>query len=169
MKLLHALIVFILLGIPLEALAQTACPQGVPPGDPRCGPGGSGGGGWDLPAGKVYTRWKSTWGAIAEDGVAAVFGASTGEPSRRAASRAAVDHCKQKGGKACKLTLAFKNSCVVLADPVELLPVMNGISQSAETIEAATKMGLAACSKANGGHACKIIYSNCTAPNLIHE
>lgn len=169
MKLLGVLIICIPLGLSFEVVAQTACPQGVSPGDPRCGPGGSGGGGWDLPAGKVYTRWKSTWGAIAEDGAVAVFGASTGEPSRRAASRAAIAHCKEKGGKACKPTLTFKNSCVVLTDPVELLPVMNGISQSAETIESASRMGLAACSKANSGHACKIIYSNCTQPYLIYE
>lgn len=41
----RAMIFAILLMLSMVSYAQTACPQGVGPGDPRCGPGGSGGGG----------------------------------------------------------------------------------------------------------------------------
>jgi hypothetical protein len=163
-------ILLFLLIFPLESYAQTACPQGVAPGDPRCGPGGGGGGGWDLPAGKVYTRWKSTWGAMVEDTATGNVGTSTGQSSRRKAVREALAKCKAMGaGLECKYIYTYTNSCAVVAEPIEVLRNSVSAYQNGETVEAASKLAIAGCSVRNGGRACQVYYSNCTAPILIRE
>lgn len=166
----RAMIFAILLMLSMVSYAQTACPQGVGPGDPRCGPGGSGGGGWDLPAGKIYTRWKATWGASAEDTNSGNVGTSTGLFSRGDARREAVAKCKAMGGLECKFIFTHKNSCAVVAEVVDDLKVPSAPTyQSAPTIEVASKLAIEGCSRRNGGRTCQIGYQQCTAPVLIHE
>ena len=159
----------LLLIFSIPSYAQTACPQGVGPGDPRCGPGGGVGGGWDLPAGKVYTRWKTTWGALAEDTAAGKVGTSTGHFSRGDARREAVGKCKAIGGSECKLIFTYKNSCAAVADPVDAVNSPMSVVQAAPTIEDASRRALEICSSKNGGGTCQVNYRNCTAPVLIHE
>lgn len=149
--------------------AQTACPQGVGPGDPRCGPAGGGGGGWDLPAGKVYTRWKSTWGAMVGDNATGNVGTSTGQSSRRKAVREARDKCKASGGLECKFVYTYMNACAVVAEPIEALKNPIATYLDGETVEAASKLAIADCSVKNAGRSCEVTYSNCTAPILIRE
>ncbi|WP_260619066.1 DUF4189 domain-containing protein [Pseudoxanthomonas mexicana] len=154
----------------MASYAQTACPQGVGPGDPRCGPGGGGGGGWDLPAGKVYTRWKTTWGALAEDTATGKIGTSTGEFSRRRATREAVANCKAMGGLECKFIFTYKNSCAVVAQVADdPSPSMISTYQSAPTLEVASKLAIDGCSRKNEGRACQVNYKDCTPPVLIYE
>ena len=159
----------VLLVFSMASYAQTACPQGVGPGDPRCGPGGGGGGGWDLPAGKVYTRWKATWGALAADAITGNVGTSTGQFSRRHATREAVAKCKSMGGSECKFIFTYKNSCAAVAEVVEVLKSPIVAYQTGATIEEASKVALEVCSSKNAGRACQVNYTNCTAPILIYE
>ncbi len=162
-------VLLFLLIFSMESYAQTACPQGVAPGDPRCGSSGGGGGGWDLPAGKIYTRWKSTWGAMVGDDATGNVGTSTGQSSRRKAEREARAKCKASGGLECKFVYTYMNSCAVVAEPIEVLKDSVSAYQNGETVEAASKLAIAGCSVRNGGRACQVYYSNCTAPILIRE
>ena len=162
-------VLLFLLVFSMDSYAQTACPQGVGPGDPRCGPGGVGGGGWDLPAGKTYTRWKSTWGAMVGDSATGNVGTSTGQSSRRKAEREARGKCKASGGLECKFVYTYMNSCAVVAEPIEMLKNPVATYLDGETVEAASRLAIADCSGKNGGRSCQMTYSNCTAPILIRE
>lgn len=166
---MRTLICLILLMFSIESYAQTACPQGVGPGDPRCGPGGSGGGGWDLPAGKIYTRWKATWGALVADAVTGNVGTSTGQFSRRRATREAVAKCRSMGGSECGFTFTYTNSCVAVAEVNETLKAPVVAYQTGATIDEASKVALDVCSTKNGGRECRVNYTKCTAPVLIRE
>lgn len=154
---------FLILGMMVtwSALAQTACPQGVSPGDPRCGSSSGG-----LAIEPVYVpkmRWKSTWGGFASDAEGSVIGTSTGQSSKSAANRAAMKRCQELGGKECSVALTYKNQCAVIADPI-----IDGSGLrtfiGASSVEEATALAIEDCGKQNPGMSCKIIYSNCTAP-----
>lgn len=144
-----------------QASAQMACPQGVTPGSSQCLPTG----GTAAPPPRS-PRWVLTWGAMAEDQKSSVVGTSSGELSRGAAQRAAVKKCEAMGGVGCKAVYSYKNTCAVIAEPVALLERMNGYYQNGHTIEEATRLVIPQCRDGNGGHECRIIYSNCTSPVL---
>jgi hypothetical protein len=154
-----------LLGASVSAYAQTACPQGVSPGDPRCGPGG---GGWlpPPPSSEPSMHWKKTWGAIAmSSGGTGEVGTSVGKTSKREATREAVSKCEALGGRECKLALAYKNQCAVVA-----WPSVTGVSVaavSAASIEEASNLALSDCNTSGG--ACKIVYSDCTPPIPVYD
>lgn len=150
-------------GTVAEALAQMACPQGVTPGSSQCLPTGAGATSGPPPP---RARWIQTWGAMAEDSLSSKVGTSTGESSRRAAQKAAVRKCESMGGRGCKAVFSYRNTCAVIAEPTELLQMMVGHYQDAPTIEEASRLVLPRCREGNGGHECRIIYSNCTAPIL---
>ncbi|SDQ36627.1 protein of unknown function [Pseudoxanthomonas sp. CF385] len=156
------LLVFLVLGLlAAPAIAQTGCPQGVSPGDPRCGPSSGG-----LSIEPVYVpkmRWKSTWGGFASDAEGAVIGTSTAQSSKSAASRAAVKRCQELGGKECSVALTYKNQCAVVADPIEQESGLRTFL-GASSIDEATVLAIGKCVERNPGTTCKIIYSNCTAP-----
>lgn len=112
--------------------------------------------------------WKLTWGAIVLDN-ATGYATSTDQRSRRAAERKAMKKCRSIGGKACKIVMYYENQCASIADPVADLEMMTSISHSGLSIEEANDGALQMCAEANGGHACKIIYSNCTKPYLVYD
>lgn len=157
------LLIFLLLSLmaATPVVAQTACPQGVSPGDPRCGSSSGG-----LSIEPVYVpkmRWKSTWGGFASDAEGAVIGTSTAQSSKSAASRAAVKRCQELGGKECSVALVYKDQCAVIADPVVEVTGLRTFL-GASSIDEATALALEKCGQRNPGMTCKIIYSNCTAP-----
>lgn len=164
-RLLRLLSLFLLLGslAAVPAKAQMACPQGVTPGSSQCLPTGTGATSRPPPP---RARWIQTWGAMAEDGLSSKVGTSTGESSRRAAQKAAVRKCESMGGRGCKAVFSYRNTCAVIAEPNELLQMMVGHYQDAQTIEEATRLVLPRCREGNGGHECRIIYSNCAEPIL---
>lgn len=106
-----------------SVLAQTACPVGVPPGDPRCGPSPT----WhpnspaseaeSAPEARVIERWEvldHRFGAIALD-PAGFYGASHGETSQREADAQAISNCEAKGGTSCRVIGSHRNGCSTLA------------------------------------------------------
>lgn len=161
-----------LLSMSTVVWAQTACPQGVHPGDPRCGPSGGGGGGWDLPDSQPTARWKLTWGAIAMSVAGSgEVGTATGKSSKREAIREAIGKCEVLGGGICKSKLTYRNQCVAIAWASENGKSVGGASvvQAGPSIEVATELAIPACSAMQRGRECIIAYSNCTAPVLIYE
>ncbi|WP_425504905.1 DUF4189 domain-containing protein [Pseudoxanthomonas japonensis] len=143
--------------------AQMACPQGVTPGSAQCLP--SGPGATPPPAGP---RWRSTWGAFANDSQVAVTGSSSGQLTRWGANRAAKAKCKSMGGQECKIILAFKNQCAVVAEPIEDLPLYRLVHRPGLTVEEASSVALSECASLNQGHACKVIFSICSNPIRVN-
>lgn len=169
---MKALVLLGLLAIPvsLPALAQTECPQGVSPGDPRCGPGG-GNGIWTAPPEHTpEARWRKTWGAIANDSSVGIVGMATGQRSRRAATRSAISHCRSKGGRDCEVALYYENQCAAIGVRAEDTgePMMVSF-QAGLTVEEASARALQECTQTNGGQACRIFYSDCTGPVVVVE
>lgn len=151
--------------VALTANAQTACPQGVTPGSSQCLPTGSGATQAPSPP---PPRWKTTWGAFASDAEVAVTGTSSDQPSRRAAGKAAMAKCQSMGGQDCKITLVYENQCAVIAEPVANLGSFRPMHSRGPTVDVASSIALRECASTNQGHACKVIYSNCTRPVLVH-
>lgn len=145
------------------AFGQTACPHGVTPGSSQCLPSGAGAASVPPPP---RARWIQTWGAMAEDARSSKVGTASGEMSRRAAERAAVKKCESMGGTGCRPVFAYRNTCAVIAEPVDLLQMMVGYYQHAPTVEEATRLVLPRCRIGNDGHECRVVYSNCTSPIL---
>lgn len=57
--------IFVFLFLANNAYAQTACPNGVAPGSPQCGPdSGTSRGEIPLPPPQPTGEWIKTWGAI---------------------------------------------------------------------------------------------------------
>lgn len=108
----------------ISAVAQTACPAGVPPGDPRCGPSPN----WhpgqtqeqavtQPPAPRVVERWEvhdDRYGAVAID-ANGPYGMSFDHDSKEAASSAALTLCQRRGGRYCRVLGDFKNLCSTYA------------------------------------------------------
>lgn len=153
-----------LLGGPTAA--QTACPQGVPPGDPRCGPSPS----WHQrpttperePAPRIVIRerfqvWEDRFGAIARD-VDGPAGISEGQRTKDDAERAAVDDCVGRGGdrRRCRVAYEYSNACVVYAWG-------GGFDQyaSGPDPEDNEQRALARCAE-RSGTSCRVVYSGCS-------
>ncbi|MBT2245822.1 DUF4189 domain-containing protein [Sphingobium sp. BHU LFT2] len=131
------------------AAAQTACPGGVSPGDPRCGPGG-GNGLWTAPP-EYQPRWryKNRFGAYAfgftKEG--RVLGIATGRKTRGGAEKAAIEHCQAQGGSDCQMIVWFGNNCSALAYPVDKGAYTYFDSDGGSERDAATKAVRACASK----------------------
>lgn len=120
-------------------LAQTACPVGVPPGDPRCGPSPAHHGEPSAPRGMLLPEVPRQWGfgenhgAVVRHDEAAAPWLASGFPSYRAARRAAKDACTQVMGRGCKVALEVKNALVAIAvrDDGRYFPVAGSNEETA--------------------------------------
>ncbi|PZQ28045.1 MAG: hypothetical protein DI562_12125 [Stenotrophomonas acidaminiphila] len=84
------------------------------------------------------------------------------------ANRAAKAKCKSMGGQECKIILAFKNQCAVVAEPIEDLPLYRLVHRPGLTVEEASSVALSECASLNQGHACKVIFSICSNPIRVN-
>ena len=146
-----------------HAGAQTRCPGGVAAGSVLCQPdlpqAGSGSGRTVV---KIVGHWDKTWGAIA-DSPNLIGGVSTGELSKRAAEKRALEACEERGGRSCVVSFTYFNQCMALINP-QILGTSN-FAQTAGSIELASELGLKYCrEKAGPGASCKVVYSDCTMP-----
>ena len=158
-----ALVVSVITCFAAEAPAQTACPYGAIPGSALCLPDEV----EAAPEAQRQPRWKLTWGAMAEDPATGYVGTTTGQPSKRAARRAALAQCKAMGGQQCRPVLEYEHQCAVAAEPIDTSSGSSAVYRAGATIEAATLAALPLCSEHNGGRDCQVNYSNCTAPVLV--
>ena len=145
-----------------SASAQMACPQGVTPGSSRCLPSGVSAGQAPPPP----PRWRTTWGAMVEDEENGYVGTSVGQFTKAAARSEAKRKCVAMGGINCKLAYEYKNSCAVVAEPIDAAGRSIAYYQNGENVEEATSLAIPKCAALNG-RPCKVNYSNCSRPVLI--
>ncbi|WP_343229506.1 DUF4189 domain-containing protein [uncultured Xanthomonas sp.] len=138
------------------ALAQTACPSGVAPGSPQCGPSP---GGEDGSA-RLTGEWIKTWGAIARASSGDV-GSSTGRFSESDAEAGALERCAGLGNSDCKVVFTYRNQCVAVVQG----PDGTGVGKivSGATVSAAKKEALRRCKEASGSE-CTVIGTDCSKP-----
>lgn len=138
------------------ATAQTACPMGVSPGDPRCGPSPSATGQNPL-AHVPQVNWDTRWGAIAADGISGSLGTSVNMKSRRKAQKEALSKCREQGGSKCAIDITYYNQCAVM-----VLGDKKYNTASAATINEATELGMRGCQESNSD--CRVYYADCSWP-----
>lgn len=174
----RCLLILSLLCFSAWAHAEQGCPPGFTlnasgnPGGPMCIPiPGYGTANNTAPPPVRAPRWKLTWGAIALDETTGDFGETVGHFSRGKAKRDALARCSRLGSKNCKLSLAYKNQCAVIAWASDNEKSVGGaaIVQGGPSIEVAAQIAIPACRTKRGGGECSIIYSNCTSPVLVQD
>ncbi|MFD1296297.1 DUF4189 domain-containing protein [Lysobacter gummosus] len=108
----------------------------------------------------VTERWEDRWGAFALD-METGLGVAKNMRSKRAAQNAAMAECKRKGGKGCRIELAYYNQCGVMVAGQSSLNVA-----AAATVERGTEIGMELCGKAGDG-GCALYFSDCSPPVLV--
>ena len=98
------------------------------------------------------------WGAIVIDPEAkdGGVGVSTDQPTRALAEAIAMRRCLDTGGgQTCAVQVSYDNQCAVVAWGDHYFTTAN-----AETLDDASRLGLAACARHTDN--CRILYGNCT-------
>lgn len=138
-----------------EAFGQTACPAGVAPGSPQCGPdSGTSRGDIPTPPPRPTGEWIKTWGAVATSG-SGDAGVSSGRRTKEQAENDAIASCEGLGSGSCRVSMAFFNQCVAAADSGQ----GQGSMFSAASIEEASRSAIKQCEKIQGVIA-KLHYQN---------
>lgn len=71
------------------------------------------------------------------------------------------------GGVNCKPAYEYKNSCAVVAEPVDAADKSIAYYQNGKDVGEASNLGLSRCAAVNG-RACEVNYSNCSHPVLVN-
>ncbi|MCC5045472.1 MULTISPECIES: DUF4189 domain-containing protein [Xanthomonas] len=141
------------------AFGQTACPNGVAPGSPQCGPdSGTSRGEIASPPPRPTGEWIKTWGAIAGSDSTGESGAVVGKLSQEDAKNSALYQCSLGGASDCEVDFVYKNQCAALVSSDT-----RGFSQASATKERAVDLATSRCEK-SGGKDCKLMYSGCSDP-----
>lgn len=161
------LIVGALLIVSGAALSQMTpqMQQQLPPSDPSSSQYGSvylpGHGVGDTVQPGSKQRWEDRWGAIAADsGASTVFGIVTNMPNERAAQKAAVSECENRGGVDCKAGFTYRSQCAAIAASTKQTFV-----QGAAYEEDAKRMAMGSCVAT--GEQCWVYYSGCSLPERV--
>ena len=101
--------------------------------------------------------WQKTWGAIAPSSVGGVLGTAVGAGSKREAKRLALADCQAKGGRSCRVDVAYQNQCVSMVTGDKTYSWARAAS-----VAQATKLAMDDCNKDN--ESCDIYYFACTEP-----
>lgn len=160
MRLMLCLILTLVFVAPTVTYGQT-CPHGYMPL-------GGGQAGWSgcAPIGNAAQppdpgpEWATRWGAIAVDPSRSAWGFFDGAPSKRRASKAAVDSCKKNGGKKCKIYIAYYNQCGALASGDNRITTF-GAPES----EQAEREAIRSCSEKTEN--CGVVHSGCSYPQQV--
>ncbi|APP74566.1 DUF4189 domain-containing protein [Xanthomonas vesicatoria] len=157
MKNIFLILIVLLLGLPLAAFAQTACPVGVAPGSPQCGPDSGTSRANEAPP-QPTGEWIKTWGAIAGSDSTGEAGTAANKISQTEAEEAAIRQCEIGGAGDCKIDLVYRNQCAALVSGDS-----GSFFQASPTEQRAIEIAKRKCAK-NGGGSCKVVYSECTSP-----
>ena len=102
--------------------------------------------------------WATRWGAIAvTDGA---FGTSSGQRSKRAAKKLAMQECKAKGGSKCAVKMFFYNQCAALA-----WGDARYVAYRTSHLDEAETNAVEDCNRQTAN--CKIFYSSCSYAERI--
>ncbi|MCC8556294.1 DUF4189 domain-containing protein [Xanthomonas hortorum] len=154
------LFLLLLLIVPYAAFGQTACPNGVAPGSPQCGPdSGTSRGDIVGPSPRPTGEWIKTWGAIAGSDSTGESGAVVGKLTREEAEKGAIRQCSQGGAIDCKVDLAYKNQCAALVG-TSGRSFIEGASSEKKAVEGSMRD----CSRYENDGSCKLLYSGCSDP-----
>ena len=159
------LAVVFICGIFQSAHAQTACPIGVAPGSPQCGPSPASHQSTPstqaAPETRSYPtgRWISMWGAIAIDNKVGDLGAVSNRPSKAEAEREAKIKCESNGATECVILAVNANNCSVVAWPSA--PGGKIVAMAEKTIQDASRIALNKCASTSNAK-CEIVYSGCS-------
>ncbi|PPU70537.1 hypothetical protein XcuCFBP2542_18605 [Xanthomonas cucurbitae] len=138
---------------------QTACPSGVAPGSPQCGPdSGTSRGDIPTPAPRPTGEWIKTWGAIAHSNSTGEAGSAVGKLSESEAKDVAIRQCAIGGANDCSVKLVYKNQCAAL-----VASKSQSFFESSASEEESISSGLDACKKSKVG-GCRVVYSECSEP-----
>ncbi|ATS21688.1 DUF4189 domain-containing protein [Xanthomonas phaseoli pv. phaseoli] len=141
------------------ASAQTACPVGVSPGSPQCGPdSGTSRGDAAASPPRPTGEWIKTWGAIARSNSTGEAGSAVGKFSEGEAEQAAIRQCALGGAGDCEVRLSYQNQCAALVSSQS-----RSFYQSSATEKNAIQLAVKACEATNSG-SCKVAYSECSKP-----
>ncbi|WP_274508133.1 DUF4189 domain-containing protein [Xanthomonas campestris] len=146
--------------LPIVSVAQTACPVGVVPGSPQCGPDSGTSRGDSVAPPQPTGRWIKTWGAVVGSDEGKQGWTSTGKLNEEAAKQDALQKCFATGVHDCRVDMAYFNQCVAIAMPV------NGGSSSIVTgkdEQVASGVALDRCKKKSAS-TCSIFFTECTEP-----
>ncbi|MCL1501274.1 DUF4189 domain-containing protein [Xanthomonas nasturtii] len=136
--------------------AQTACPVGVGPGSPQCGPD-SGTSRGDIAPPKPTGKWIKTWGALAANS-AGDIGLSSGKVSKEDAATESVLRCEEYEAGECVAKHFFYNQCISVA---------RANSGKSATVtgpkEKAPTLALKECERSTGS-SCIILVTECSNP-----
>ncbi|MEA9830217.1 DUF4189 domain-containing protein [Xanthomonas campestris] len=159
MKCIYLVVVIFLLTSANSVLSQTACPSGVAPGSPQCGPdSGTSRGDLPIPPPRPTGEWLKTWGAIATSESTGEAGTSANKFSEKDARNSAINQCALGGASDCKVHLVYRNQCASFAASHS-----DTFFQAAESKEVAIELAKRNCEKSGTG-SCKVMYSDCTEP-----
>jgi len=148
------LILVLALAASPAALGQTACPSGVAPGSPQCGPD-SGTSRADPPP-RPTGRWIKTWGALARN-EGGDMGVAMGKLTKREAESEAVAQCESFKAGACEPISAIFNQCVATA----VAPGGKGWIVTSDSTERASALAIKQCQDETG-KSCRVSYSDCS-------
>lgn len=149
-----------------EVKAEGNCPSGYYPigggnaGWTGCAPMNSGSGAGSSEPANPGPSWATRWGAIAADHQAGKLAGVEGLASKREAKRAAIVECKKRGGKKCKVSIAYYNQCGVLVAGDTVANAASG-----PDIKETTQRAVTQCSQETQN--CKSYYSGCSYPERI--
>lgn len=148
---------FVFTSISLPAFSQTACPNGVAPGSPQCGPdSGTSRGDIPAPPPRPTGEWIKTWGAIAGSDSTGESGVVVGKLSEEEAEKSAIRLCALGGAADCKVDFVYRNQCAAL-----ISSDTKSFSQGSATEKRAIDLAMSRCLKSGGGDSCKVKYSGC--------
>lgn len=165
---LTRLIILLIFMLPLNALAEYGCPDGMVPvnegngQNQRCvvdynleyWQGKSSGAASARPS----EIWATRWGAIAVNGPAGAAGSSAGEETKEVAQDLALERC----GQGCSLKMTYRNQCAAIATGGTSAYSVNG----GESIKVASSRALKGCERLAGAQ-CKITFTDCSLPERI--
>ncbi|MBO9720080.1 DUF4189 domain-containing protein [Xanthomonas phaseoli] len=149
---------FIFLGISYfsNIHAQTACPVGVAPGSPQCGPDSGTSRGDNAPP-RPTGKWTKTWGALAANS-AGDIGLSSGKISKEDAAAESVLRCEEYDAGKCVAKYFFYNQCISIA---------RASSGKSATVtgpkDKAPSLAIEECEQ-NSGSSCSILVTECSNP-----
>lgn len=145
----------LVLQLTVPGAAQSFCPEGMIPSQSKCiSPVGG-----NSPKAVSEAVFESRYGALASNGDAEnrIVGAAAGEESEAIAMTVALDKC----GKACRIWVSVRNSCLAVAES-ESEPVVS-VYSAGQSRSIAEKKAIKDC-RTKSKEFCTAKYSACSLP-----